>query len=154
MRGHQVPDCAESVSITDTWPSYWLVRRNKGQRELFVLLFNYSCLSLEINPVLTGSELPWSQRRMVPVKQGESWIAQGDRSRPELLSVLGCRCRCARAEGLWSICAAPPLTGWGSCSGTLSVSNAACWLSLQPITYLLIESSVVQTDAFGLRQVL
>lgn len=44
VRGHQVPDWAESVSITDTWPFHWLVTRNKGQRELFVLLFNYFLL--------------------------------------------------------------------------------------------------------------
>lgn len=44
VRGHQVPDWAESVSITDTWPFHWLVTRYKGQRELFVLLFNYFLL--------------------------------------------------------------------------------------------------------------
>lgn len=51
-----------------------------------------------------------------------------------------------------NLCAAL-LTGWPGCSRTVSVSNTARWLSLQPITYLLIESSVVQMDAFGLGQV-
>lgn len=115
------------------------------------LLFNYSCLSLEINSVLTGSKPLWSAtlaERKVRLELDCSGSSLPSIQRWSLFwaaNVVALELKDYGASVL-----PPLLTGWWGCSGTVSVSNTACWLSLHPFTYLLIESSIVQTDAFGL----
>lgn len=61
VRGHQVPDWAESVSITDTWPFHWHATKVNVNFLYYFLIT--SRLSLEINSVLGGSKPSRSQWR-------------------------------------------------------------------------------------------